>query len=38
MKRHLILVDESTWTESKFELFLEERAKLILAKLDEHDA
>ena len=38
IKRHLIPVDEATWTESKFELFLEERAKLILAKLDKHDA
>ncbi len=38
MKRHLIPVDEATWTENKFDLFLEERAKLILAKLDEHDA
>ena len=38
MKRHLIPVDEATWTESNFELFLEERAKLILAKLDKHDA
>jgi uncharacterized protein with ParB-like and HNH nuclease domain len=38
MKLHLIPADESIWVESKFELFLAERAKLILAKLDEHDA
>jgi hypothetical protein len=30
---HLIPTDETLWTEDKFELFIEERAKLILQKL-----
>ena len=38
MKLHLIPADETLLVESKFEYFLEERAKLILAKLEEYTA
>jgi len=33
LKLHLIPTDETIWTEDKFEMFIEERAKLILTKL-----
>ena len=33
VKNHLIPADETLWEEDKFEKFIEERAKLILAKL-----
>jgi hypothetical protein len=35
---HLIPADETIWTENSFESFIEERAKLILKKLEEHTA
>lgn len=38
LKLHLIPVDESLWTEDKFIEFSEERAKLILTKLDNYTA
>ena len=36
VKLHLIPTDEAVWTEDKFELFIEERAKLILMKLEKY--
>jgi hypothetical protein len=36
VKRHLIPIDETLWTEDRFEEFIEERAKLILAKIERY--
>lgn len=36
VKNHLIPADETLWTEDKFEEFIEERAKLILAKFQQY--
>jgi len=38
LKLHLIPPNEAMWTEDKFEDFIEARASLILAKLEEHTA
>ena len=38
MKLHLIPIDETLWVEHEFEYFIEERAKLILAKIDNYTA
>jgi hypothetical protein len=37
-KLHLIPTDETLWVEHKFEYFLEERAKLIVTKIDNYTA
>jgi hypothetical protein len=38
LKLHLIPPNAAIWTEDKFEDFIEARANLILAKLEEHTA
>lgn len=38
VKLHLIPTDETIWSEDKFENFIEERAKLILLKLEKYTA